>query len=937
MNINKVAISAIICTSLVTLSILSLLLGPVAASAKSGGTTITIGQTTVLSSTDSGNGNLLLVQEATLSQTATIQSISFYVLSAAGQLRLGIYDATGPGGGPGTLLAQSNSFTPVSGWNTQNVVTPVSLPAGNYWLAYFPSSSSLTFAANFSIGQFKYANLTFGSMPSTFPAVNGSGATNWSLYASLNAASTPAPTATLSASPTSITSGQSSTLSWSSTNATSCTGSGFSPSGISGSASVSPTVTSNYSVTCTGPGGTSAPATASITVSYPVTIGQTTVLSSTDSGNGNLLLVQEATLSQTATIQSISFYVLSAAGQLRLGIYDATGPGGGPGTLLAQSNSFTPVSGWNTQNVVTPVSLPAGNYWLAYFPSSSSLTFAANFSIGQFKYANLTFGSMPSTFPAVNGSGATNWSLYASLNAASTPAPTATLSASPTSITSGQSSTLSWSSTNATSCTGSGFSPSGISGSASVSPTVTNNYSVTCTGPGGTSAPATASITVTAAPVNGLCGSANGTTTSSAPTTNLCSAGNASSVSGNGPWTWSCAGTNGGSTAQCSASLALLPTATLSASPTSITSGQSSTLSWSSTNATSCNASGGWTGSKATSGTQSVSPTVNTTYSLACIGSGGTSPAASAMVTVSNPTTPPSITVVAPTGQLPAGTTQTTLSVTTNENATCGYSTVAGVAFASMTAFSTTGGLSDSTTLTGLTGGSSYTYYVKCKDTFGNISADSAVPFSVAASVDTTPPSVPTSLSASAVSSSQINLTWTASTDNVGVMGYNIYRGGTQIATSATNSYADSGLTASTQYTYTVSAYDAAGNNSAQSSAASATTQAASSGSDPTVGLLPSDRDAYANWKMAGLQSVGGIPNRTTICATVSPLGGGQDDAAQIQNAVNNCPSGEVVQLTAGTFTINAPHLVTIDKSITVRGSGPCAGATGVSSTIPYP
>src|ERR1019366_935984 len=65
------------------------------------------------------------------------------------------------------------------------------------------------------------------------------------------------PTASLSASPTSITSGQSSTLTWSSTNATSCTGTGFSTGGAtSGSASVSPTVTTTYSVSCTGSSGT---------------------------------------------------------------------------------------------------------------------------------------------------------------------------------------------------------------------------------------------------------------------------------------------------------------------------------------------------------------------------------------------------------------------------------------------------------------------------------------------------------------------------------------------------------------------------------------------------------------------------------------------------------------------------------------------------------
>jgi len=81
------------------------------------------------------------------------------------------------------------------------------------------------------------------------------------------------------------------------------------------------------------------------------------------------------------------------------------------------------------------------------------------------------------------------------------------------------------------------------------------------------------------------------------------------------------------------------PTVTLSASPTSIISGSSSTLTWSSTSATSCTASGAWTGTKTTSGTQSVSPTTTSTYTLACTGTGG-SAARSATVTVTTTVTP---------------------------------------------------------------------------------------------------------------------------------------------------------------------------------------------------------------------------------------------------------------------------------------------------------
>ncbi|MEK7424017.1 MAG: Ig-like domain repeat protein, partial [Actinomycetota bacterium] len=92
---------------------------------------------------------------------------------------------------------------------------------------------------------------------------------------------------------------------------------------------------------------------------------------------------------------------------------------------------------------------------------------------------------------------------------------------------------------------------------------------------------------------------------------------------------------------------------------------------------------------------------------------------------------------------------------------------------------------------------------------------------------DTTAPSVPTALTASAVSASQINLAWTASTDNVGVTAYQVYRGASLLTTlGAVTSHSDTGLAASTLYSYTVAACDAAGNCSGQSSAASATTQA---------------------------------------------------------------------------------------------------------------
>src|SRR5581483_1647659 len=114
---------------------------------------------------------------------------------------------------------------------------------------------------------------------------------------------------------------------------------------------------------------------------------------------------------------------------------------------------------------------------------------------------------------------------------------------------------------------------------------------------------------------------------------------------------------------------------------------------------------------------------------------------------------------------------------------------------------------------------------------------------------DTTAPSAPTSLTALAANSTQIDLNWTASTDNVGVTGYRVERCQgtgcstfTQIGTPTGASYSDRGLLASTAYSYRVRATDAAGNLSAYSNTASAATTA----SDTTPPTAPSNLTATA-------------------------------------------------------------------------------------------
>ncbi|MEK7201682.1 MAG: fibronectin type III domain-containing protein, partial [Patescibacteria group bacterium] len=159
----------------------------------------------------------------------------------------------------------------------------------------------------------------------------------------------------------------------------------------------------------------------------------------------------------------------------------------------------------------------------------------------------------------------------------------------------------------------------------------------------------------------------------------------------------------------------------------------------------------------------------------------------------------------------------------------------------------TTGPSITSYTDTNLTPSTTYSFKVVAYDIAGNSSSQSA-PVDVTTLADTTAPtppdtttpSTPTSPSATAVSSSQINLSWTASTDNVGVTAYRVYRAGTLITTLGNvTTYSNTGLNPSTPYSYTVDAVDGAGNVSSQSSVSSATTQAAPVTSDTTTPTVP--------------------------------------------------------------------------------------------------
>jgi|GEM_PF-226271 len=130
--------------------------------------------------------------------------------------------------------------------------------------------------------------------------------------------------------------------------------------------------------------------------------------------------------------------------------------------------------------------------------------------------------------------------------------------------------------------------------------------------------------------------------------------------------------------------------------------------------------------------------------------------------------------------------------------------------------------------VTGLSCNTAYSFTVKAKDAAGNVSASSAaLNATTGACADSEAPTVPTGLTAGNVTASGLTLSWTASTDNVGVTAYEVYRNGTLLNGNVTGTtLAVSNLTCGTAFTFTVLAKDGAGNKSAQSAAVSASTTA---------------------------------------------------------------------------------------------------------------
>lgn len=186
-------------------------------------------------------------------------------------------------------------------------------------------------------------------------------------------------------------------------------------------------------------------------------------------------------------------------------------------------------------------------------------------------------------------------------------------------------------------------------------------------------------------------------------------------------------------------------------------------------------------------------------------------------------TTPPMISGVTAVNPSQNG---ATINWTTNEPATSQVEYGPTTSYGSSTAVNTTLETAHAQVVAGLDEATTYHYRVRSVDAAGNVAASGDFTFNTPAQPDTQPPSVPDGLAATGVSPVQVNVSWNAATDNVGVTKYVLKRDGVAIAEPTGTSYSDLGRTSGTSYSYTVAALDAAGNMSTDSEGVNVTTPA---------------------------------------------------------------------------------------------------------------
>lgn len=205
----------------------------------------------------------------------------------------------------------------------------------------------------------------------------------------------------------------------------------------------------------------------------------------------------------------------------------------------------------------------------------------------------------------------------------------------------------------------------------------------------------------------------------------------------------------------------------------------------------------------------------------------------------------------------------------------------------------------------------SYSYSVKAYDAANNVSPASAG-LNTQTAYDTTPPTVPSNLITTTKTDSTVSLSWNAATDQIGVTGYDVYRDGAMIISTAGTTYTDSGLAVDTSYTYRVRAHDGSGNNSAQSSQL----------------IVRTLTDQIPPSKPTGLQSPS--QTTTTIDLTWNPA---TDDVAVV--GYNIYRGGLFIGTTTGNIYTDSARRYNTSYSYTVTALDYAANESAKSTALP--
>lgn len=214
---------------------------------------------------------------------------------------------------------------------------------------------------------------------------------------------------------------------------------------------------------------------------------------------------------------------------------------------------------------------------------------------------------------------------------------------------------------------------------------------------------------------------------------------------------------------------------------------------------------------------------------------------------------------------------------------------------------------------------------------------------SLGSSPDGQPPTVPQGVTAQAGSSTSVTVAWQASTDDVGVTGYRVYRNGTQVGTPSGSPYTDGGLAAATTYSYTVAAVDAAGNTSAQSAPAQVTTASGTVQSAVTfVGAATATGTTSSTTVAAPPGSQSGDVLVAVVSARGAPTINTPSGWRSVRTDANGSTMRQAVFVRAATSTSNAstwtlskaqPHVVQVVAYRGVDTSNPVVAAAGTTST----